>query len=80
MTVVSTKEFNTNQEKYFAMAVKGDVCIRNDKYMYYLICKPANFTDEQITLQPDDDLRRAITKDELLEGIYEDIAKRFSRK
>jgi len=32
MTVVSTKEFNTNQAKYFDMAVSGDVCIKNDKY------------------------------------------------
>ena len=31
MTVVSTKEFNTHQKKYFDLAVNGDVCITNDK-------------------------------------------------
>ena len=78
MPVVSTKEFNTNQKKYFDMAVNEDVCIMNDKYLFYLICKPVDMIDKQVTLQPDDDFRRAITKDELLKGIYEDIAKRFA--
>ncbi|MCL2041627.1 MAG: hypothetical protein FWG84_06285 [Bacteroidales bacterium] len=80
MTVVSTQEFNTQQEKYFDMAVDGDVCIQNDKYMFRLICNPVDMIDRQVTLQPDDDFRRAITKDELLEGIYEDIAKRFAKR
>ena len=80
MTVVSTKEFSANQEKYFDMAMSEDVCIRNDKYMFHLICKPVDMTDKQATLQPDDDFRRAITKDELLKGIYEDLSKRFSKK
>ena len=80
MTVVSTKEFNTDQEKYFDMAVTNDVCIKNDKYLFYLMCKPVDMIDRQVVLQPDDDFRRAVTKDELLEGIYEDIAKRFAKK
>jgi len=80
MTIVSTKEFNTNQEKYFDMAVNEDVCIKSDQYLFHLICKPVDTIDKQVTLQPDDDFRRAITKDELLKGIYEDIAKRFATK
>ena len=80
MTVVSTKEFNTNQEKYFDMAVSEDICIKNDKYIFHILCRPIDMIDEQVILQPDDDLRNAITKDELLEGIYEDIAKRFAKK
>ena len=80
MTVVSTKEFNTNQKKYFDMAVCEDVYIKNDKYLFHLICKPVDMLDYQVTLQPDDDFRRAITKDELLKGIYEDIAKKFTEK
>ena len=46
MTIVSSKEFVGNQEKYFDMAVCEDVFIK---------------------------------KDELFEGIYEDIAKRFTK-
>ena len=80
MTIVSTKEFNTNQKKYFDMAVCGDVLIRNDNYLFHLLCKPSNLLDDQAILQPDDDLRRAITKEELLKGIYTDISKRFAKK
>jgi hypothetical protein len=82
MTVISTKEFNTNQVSHLTddMAVNGDVCIKRDKHLLY---KPVNgqpSDEEQVILQPDDDFHRAITKDELLEGIYEDIAKRFAKK
>jgi len=80
MTVVNSKEFKTNQKKYFDMAVNGDVCIKSDKYMFYLICQPVDMIDEQVALQPDDDFRRAITKEQLLEHIYECNAKRFSQK
>ena len=79
MTVVSTKEFNTDQKKYFDMAVGEDVFIKNEKYMFHLICKQDDMIDNQVVLQPDDDFRRAITKDELLKGIYEDISKRFAK-
>ena len=40
--------------------------------------KPA-FREQQI-LEPDDDLRRAITFDELLERTYEDIHQMFNNK
>ena len=59
MTVVSTQEFNTHQEKYFDMAVDGDVCIQNDKYMFHLICNPAFMIDKQDTLQSDNDCRKS---------------------
>jgi len=80
MTVVSSKEFVGNQEKYFDMAINNDVFVKNDKYIFHILCNPINMIDEQATLQPDDDLINAITKDELLEGIYEDIAKRFPKQ
>ena len=80
MTVINTNEFFINQKKYFDMAVNGDVCIKNDKYIFHLMCRPIDMVDEQITLQPDDDFHRAITKDELLKGIYEDIDVFFASK
>jgi len=48
--------------------------------MFHIIYSPLDNVDKQVTLQPDDDFRRAITKDELLKGIYEDIAKRFANQ
>ena len=59
MTVVSTKEFNTNQNV-------DDMNIYHDASVY-----------EEI-LEPDDDLRRAITAEELLERIHEDIRRKFA--
>jgi hypothetical protein len=54
MTVVSTKEFNTHQRKYFDMA-------------------PHEQYPEQSILEPDDDLRNAITIDGFRKGAHEII-------
>ena len=39
-----------------------------------------NVTREQQILEPDDDLRRAITGNELLERIYKDIDRKFENR
>jgi len=69
MTVISSKEFITNQKKYFDMALEREVLVKRGKNKF--IISNANPSDE--FLEPDDDFRRAITKEELLKGIYEDI-------
>jgi len=75
MTVVSTKEFNSNQEKYFEMAVDGNVCIKNEKYMFHLICRPVVQDEEYLIFEPNDELRSCITMDEVRtrtrEGIHQ---------
>ena len=71
MTVVSSKEFVTNQEKYFDMALNEHVYIKKGDNMYIFTRK----NDEDEYLEPDEDLRRAITMDELLVGALEDIHK-----
>ena len=78
MTIISSREFVTHQGKYFNMAIHEDVCIKRGQNMFQLICKPV--VEEQIVLQPDDDLRRAITGDELLKRIYDDIDKKFANR
>jgi hypothetical protein len=81
MTVVSTKEFNTDQEKYFDMAVNGNVCIQRGENMFYLSFAPVKEQySEQIILEPDDDLRRAITMDEFLIGVKEDLREIFKKR
>jgi len=65
MTVVSTKEFNTNQDKYFDMAVNEEVCIKRNNSMYHLMYQPLELQyPEQPILEPDDDFHRAISADE----------------
>ena len=77
MTVINSKEFGANQKKYFDLAVNEDVCIKRGKNMFHLICRPV---DEQVCLEPDDDLRGAITMDELRESAHEHIHKLFANK
>jgi len=81
MTVISTKEFNTDQEKYFNMAVNGNVCIKRGDNMFYLSFVPTKEQyPEQPILEPDERLSKAITIDEFLEGVHEDIHNYFSAR
>ena len=81
MTVVSRKEFNTNQERYFDLAKEEQIFIRNGKNMFHLTYAPFEMQyPEQKILEPDDDLRRAITIDELRERTYEVIDRFFANK
>lgn len=75
MTVVSTKEFNTNQKKYFDMALNEEVFIKRGSNMF-MVARASE--PEMVYKEPDDDLRRAITKDELLKGLYEYIDKMYA--
>jgi len=81
MTVVSTKEFNTDQEKYFDMAVNGNVCIKRGENMFYLSFAPITMQyPEQPILEPDERLSKAITIDDFLVGVHEDIHNYFTTR
>ena len=81
MTVVSTKEFNTHQDKYFDMAINGNVCIKRGDNMFYLSFAPVKEQyPEQPILEPDERLRNAITIDELLVGVNEGIHNYFATR
>jgi len=65
MTVVSTKEFNNNQNRYFELAEHEEVCIKRGNGIYYLMYRPLEIKhSEQPILEPDDDFYRAIPSDE----------------
>jgi hypothetical protein len=87
MTVVSTKEFNINQDKYFDMALDEQVFIQKGDNMFFLLYKNVddmnmyhNASVYEEILKPDDDLRRAITAEELLERVHEDIRRKFASR
>jgi hypothetical protein len=84
MTVVSTKEFNTHQDKYFDMAVNGNVCIKRGDNMFYLSFAPIKEQyPEQPILEPDDDFRRAITTEEFrkrLIVVLDRVDKKYAKK
>ena len=72
MRVVSTKEFNANQDKYFDMAIDEKIFVKRGDYMFNIICSNIDTIKEQEILEPDDDLRNAITAEELIKRIHED--------
>ena len=76
MTVVSSKEFISNQKRYFDLAVGEELFIKRGKNVFHLICTTASDSMDEA----DDDNDEYITKDELLAGIYEDIDKFYARK
>ena len=77
MTVVSTKEFNANQEKYFDMALSEEIFVRRNDVMF--IVTRANDKQKKY-LAPDDDLRNAISIDELRESAHNHIHKLFAKQ
>ena len=65
MTVVSSKEFVTNQKRYFDLATNENIVIKRGKNMFHLICAPVERAyPEQPILAPDDDFYRAISAEE----------------
>ena len=81
MTVVSSKEFVTNQKKYFDMAENEVIYIKRGKSVFHLIYQPVKTEyPEQAILKPDDNLRNAITAEELLKRVHEDIHNKFASR
>jgi len=77
MNVISSKEFFINQDKYFDMALNECVYIQNGGNMFSVAI--ANDLHNEY-LEPDEDLRRAITADEFLEGALQIIDKIYAKK
>ena len=63
MTVVSSKEFVSNDGKYFDLALNEQVFVKRGNNIFHITCSNMNIK-EQAILEPDDDLRTAITKEE----------------
>ena len=82
MTVVSTKEFNTNQDKYFDMALDEQVVVKRGDYLFHIICSNIHAANikEQAILEPDEDLRNAITKEEFKRRAHNIIHNFFTNK
>jgi hypothetical protein len=77
MTIISSNEFFINQEKYFGMALNEQVFVQKGENMFAVSI--ANELQNEC-LEPDEDLRRAITAEELLKRIYADIDKKFESR
>jgi hypothetical protein len=79
MTVVSSKEFATNQNKYFDMAMREQVFVQKDDNMFLF-----THTNEQevpdMIFEPDEDFYRSISMEELRKRVLEDVHQWYKEK
>jgi hypothetical protein len=73
MLIISSAELRNNMKKYLDLAKDETVVIQRGRTETFVLSR-------QERLSPDANLASAITADELLIGIEEDIRKMFSRK
>ena len=74
MTIVSSKEFATNQEKYFDIAENEQVYIRRGKCMYIVARVQEHYKE------PDDDLRRAVSLEIVKERLQQHVHQLFANQ
>ena len=77
MTVVSTQDFVANHNRYFDLAIDEQVVVKHGNYRFNIVC---DIEPPQKILQPDENLCRAITAEELVKGIHEDIRRKFASR
>ncbi len=80
MTVVSSKEFASNQSKYYNLAMKDDVFIKRGKNTFRLMCTNEDNAQvrKRVYYEPDEDFYRSVTIDELKEKSRDFIHKLFA--
>jgi len=78
MKVISSKKFVSNQERYSDVAINEKAYVKNGKNRG-VFAQIINDSDDDY-LEPDDDLRRAITMDELRRRVKEDIHQWYKEK
>ena len=77
MTIVNSKEFATNQNKYFDMAMEEDVFVQRGDNMF-LFTRTNKHEESDMIFEPDEDFYRSITIDELRERTHKFIHKLFT--
>jgi hypothetical protein len=79
MTVVSTKEFSTNQEKYLDIAMNGQVYIRRGDYMF-IVTKSNEHEEKDVIFEPDEDFYCSITMEEVRERLHKVVDKLYAKQ
>lgn len=73
MRVISSSELRNNMKKYLDLAIEEKIVIQRGRNETFVL------TREEY-LEPDEDLKRAISAQELLAGIENDIRVAFRRR
>jgi hypothetical protein len=76
MTLVDSKEFVSDEKKYFDIAMTEQVFVQRDNIRFIISREDEK---KKKRLKPDKELQRAITGDELLEKVYISIDKFFEQ-
>ena len=84
MLIVSSAEFRANQKTYLDQIDEGaEILIqrgKNKAYRVTPIAETDTVVSEEHILEPDEQLARAITVDELLEGVIADIREIYKKR
>ena len=79
MTVVSSKEFVANQEKYFDLALNEQIYIRNGENMF-AVSMAEKYEESDRIFEPDEDFYRSITMEEVREKLHRVVDKLYASK
>lgn len=84
MLIVSAGEFRANQQHYLDQVDEGEeIMVQRGRGQNYLIVPLADTdtaTASSYVMEPDEDLERAISFEELLKGVKADIHEMFKQK
>ena len=76
MRVISSSELRSNLKKYLDLAANEQIIIqrgRNETFETFVLTK-------QEYLEPDEDLKRAVTAQQLMPGIVSDIREAYRKR
>lgn len=83
MIVISMREFRANQGKYLSLVNEGKEVILKSRGQGSFILTPVTeyttFIPKEYILEPDNDLERAITGEELLDRLIPRVEKLFDK-
>ena len=77
MTVVSSTEFATNQNKYFNMAMTEQVFVQKDNNMF-LFTRTNRHEEPEMIFEPDEDFYQSISMEEVRERLHKVIDKLYA--
>jgi len=85
MTVVSSREFASNQSKYYNLAVNNDIFIKRGKNTFRLMCTSEDNTPvkKRVYYEPDEDFYKSISAEEFRKELavsMAEIDKIYARK
>ena len=79
MIVINSKEFATNQDKYFNLALDEKVFVKKGGNMF-IVYNTNNHIQEDMIFEPDEDFYRSITMEEVQNRLHKVLDKLYAEK